>query len=218
MDVILAEDLAAVATSGHSESRNDHQYGSSHDSNHHQGVDEQNRGTNEHQWDPYGQHRQSADHPAGSFSHHGQPSEHSWDSHDQHRQSNEHPRDYYDHHRQPSEHSWDAYDQHRQSSEPYRSPLEYLEGSTDHLKEPTPTEDLMALTDRSPASGPCKSHRECPFELSCFVDGLCRDPCKETLNGLKCGENAICKTYEHIPVCACPPDFNGDPLVGCYNL
>lgn len=208
MESIIGEQIEpepeAAPASGYPDSRDDRQYGYPYDTDHHQGADRQNGASNERQWDSYDQHRQSSEHSPDAYGHHGQPNGHSWDAYDQHRQ--------------PSEHSWDESDPNRQASENLRRAVEYLEGAGDHLREPAPTDDLMTSTDRSTGSGSCKSHRECPFELSCFVDGICRDPCKETVNGLKCGENAICKTYDHTPICACPAGFHGDPLEGCYNL
>lgn len=60
----------------------------------------------------------------------------------------------------------------------------------------------------------CTSDSECPSDRACF-NGICRNPCN-------CGPNADCFIKNHKPICACKPEFEGNPElecrpVGCRN-
>ena len=57
----------------------------------------------------------------------------------------------------------------------------------------------------------CRGNEECVSTESC-VDGQCVDPCSEKD---VCGEEAICQTHGHRPVCSCPILTSGDPNVEC---
>jgi hypothetical protein len=69
-----------------------------------------------------------------------------------------------------------------------------------------------------PQRGECTAHTDCPDNLSCFADFVCRDPCTNSAHGLECGSNAICKTVDHQPTCACPGGTYGDPMRGCSRV
>ncbi|CAG7818687.1 unnamed protein product [Allacma fusca] len=66
--------------------------------------------------------------------------------------------------------------------------------------------------------GECADHSDCSDNLSCFVDSVCRDPCTNSAHGLECGTNAICKTVDHQPTCACPGGSYGDPMRECSGV
>lgn len=55
----------------------------------------------------------------------------------------------------------------------------------------------------------CTTHSDCQMNKAC-INNKCTDPC----NGV-CGDNAICRTINHNPICTCASGFEGDPFVRC---
>ncbi|XP_046389831.1 neurogenic locus notch homolog protein 1-like [Ischnura elegans] len=58
----------------------------------------------------------------------------------------------------------------------------------------------------------CVVSSECPLNRAC-VNQKCVDPCPGT-----CGQNAICKVVNHVPICACPEGQTGDPFYRCQHI
>lgn len=61
-------------------------------------------------------------------------------------------------------------------------------------------------------TGECTKDSECPRDKAC-LGYRCRDPCPGA-----CGINAHCRVEQHHPVCSCPADLGGNPIVRCYPL
>ncbi|XP_046683958.1 C-type lectin 37Db-like [Homalodisca vitripennis] len=55
----------------------------------------------------------------------------------------------------------------------------------------------------------CMAHRDCLESQQC-VDMKCAYPCPGA-----CAHNSICQVSNHMPFCACPPGFVGNPFTGC---
>ena len=55
----------------------------------------------------------------------------------------------------------------------------------------------------------CVINSDCPSDQAC-ISRKCQDPCP----GL-CGINAICRVRNHIPICVCNRNYNGDPFSQC---
>lgn len=55
----------------------------------------------------------------------------------------------------------------------------------------------------------CTMNTDCSPNKAC-LNNRCIDPCVGT-----CGADALCTVYNHIPSCACPPSYTGDPFVSC---
>lgn len=55
----------------------------------------------------------------------------------------------------------------------------------------------------------CVTNSECSNTLAC-INRKCKDPCI----GM-CGQNAHCRTVNHIPICMCNSGFLGDPFILC---
>lgn len=55
----------------------------------------------------------------------------------------------------------------------------------------------------------CVVNSDCPNHLSC-LSNHCRDPCKDL-----CGVNAECVVTNHVPVCKCFSEYEGDPFSSC---
>jgi hypothetical protein len=55
----------------------------------------------------------------------------------------------------------------------------------------------------------CTTHSDCQMNKAC-INYKCTDPC----NGV-CGDNAICRTINHNPICTCASGFEGDPFIRC---
>lgn len=55
----------------------------------------------------------------------------------------------------------------------------------------------------------CMSSSDCSQDKSC-INERCKDPCPGT-----CGNNALCRTVNHNPICSCMTGFTGDPFVRC---
>ena len=69
---------------------------------------------------------------------------------------------------------------------------------------------LSEFTGSPPNCRPeCISNSECPSNLAC-INQKCRDPCPGS-----CGENAICNTVSHTPMCTCSSGYTGDPFTQC---
>lgn len=54
----------------------------------------------------------------------------------------------------------------------------------------------------------CRNSSSCISSQTC-VHNMCKD-CSDI-----CGEGAMCKTNNHVPVCACKPGEKGDPMLKC---
>ena len=55
----------------------------------------------------------------------------------------------------------------------------------------------------------CVTNDDCPFDKACS-NNKCVDVCVGT-----CGTNAICQVVSHVPICTCPPGYEGDAFVFC---
>ena len=55
----------------------------------------------------------------------------------------------------------------------------------------------------------CILNSDCRPEFAC-MSRKCRDPCP----GL-CGQNAICRVRNHVPLCICNQGYEGDPFSVC---
>ena len=58
----------------------------------------------------------------------------------------------------------------------------------------------------------CLRDQDCIASEAC-ISGSCRDPCKAT----DCGQNALCQTTNHNPVCLCPRGYQRHPTDGCVK-
>lgn len=58
----------------------------------------------------------------------------------------------------------------------------------------------------------CVYNSDCSSALAC-IKQHCRDPCP----GI-CGTNAECSVVNHIPVCTCSREYQGDPFTGCRQI
>lgn len=58
----------------------------------------------------------------------------------------------------------------------------------------------------------CVLNTDCPRDKAC-VRRKCQDPCPGT-----CASNAICETFNHIPMCSCPQGMDGNAFVECRTL
>ncbi|KAK7075251.1 hypothetical protein SK128_022665 [Halocaridina rubra] len=57
----------------------------------------------------------------------------------------------------------------------------------------------------------CSTDSHCSNVLAC-VNDKCIDPCPGT-----CGINAECRVSNHVPICTCPPSYQGNPYQRCYS-
>ena len=55
----------------------------------------------------------------------------------------------------------------------------------------------------------CTINDECPLDKAC-ISRKCQDPCP----GL-CGINAQCRVRNHVPICVCIRNYQGDPFSQC---
>lgn len=63
---------------------------------------------------------------------------------------------------------------------------------------------------RTPNCRPeCILNSDCPSNKAC-MNNKCSDPCLGT-----CGISAQCDVVNHYPICSCPKNLRGDPLVQC---
>lgn len=60
----------------------------------------------------------------------------------------------------------------------------------------------------------CERNDDCPFNKAC-INAKCENPCEVTA---VCGQNEICRVYQHQPECTCPPGFIYDEANGCIAL
>lgn len=55
----------------------------------------------------------------------------------------------------------------------------------------------------------CVVNTDCPSDLACITE-KCRDPCQGS-----CGFNAECRVQNHMPICSCIQNYEGDPFTQC---
>lgn len=55
----------------------------------------------------------------------------------------------------------------------------------------------------------CILNSECSRDKAC-INQKCRDPCPGT-----CADNALCEVHNHIPMCHCPDDMEGNAFLMC---
>lgn len=55
----------------------------------------------------------------------------------------------------------------------------------------------------------CVVSSECQRDRAC-VRNKCIDPCVGA-----CGNGAMCRVFDHAPICSCPPRTTGDPFIEC---
>jgi hypothetical protein len=53
----------------------------------------------------------------------------------------------------------------------------------------------------------CEANSQCTLEQACHST-QCIDPCN-------CGANALCRVYQHTPLCYCPAGYSGNPDARC---
>ncbi len=58
----------------------------------------------------------------------------------------------------------------------------------------------------------CEVNADCPSDRAC-ISRRCVDPCP----GL-CGINAECRVREHVPICVCRRNYDGDPFSQCQLI
>jgi hypothetical protein len=58
----------------------------------------------------------------------------------------------------------------------------------------------------------CVLNSECAAQLAC-INTHCRDPCPGT-----CGVNAECSVVNHIPICSCMRNYEGNPFEACRQI
>lgn len=51
---------------------------------------------------------------------------------------------------------------------------------------------------------------DCESDKACIKE-KCVNPCPGS-----CGLNAVCDVSNHIPICACPESFTGNPFSNCF--
>lgn len=59
----------------------------------------------------------------------------------------------------------------------------------------------------------CVLNSDCPRDKAC-LRSKCVNPC--SLDA--CAQNAICEVINHVPMCRCPPGFEGNALVQCQPV
>lgn len=57
----------------------------------------------------------------------------------------------------------------------------------------------------------CIVSSECSRDRAC-VRNKCVDPCVGA-----CGTNAMCRVFDHAPICSCPPETAGNPFHDCVH-
>lgn len=67
-------------------------------------------------------------------------------------------------------------------------------------------------TSLSGCRAECTISSDCPGDRAC-INNRCSDPCGQNI----CGNRALCKTINHSPLCACPPNMIGNPFTECYE-
>ena len=58
----------------------------------------------------------------------------------------------------------------------------------------------------------CVQNSDCPANKGC-VQNKCRDVCPGV-----CGTSALCEVVNHVPMCSCPPNYEGNPFVHCTPI
>ncbi|XP_047739046.1 uncharacterized protein LOC108675679 isoform X4 [Hyalella azteca] len=84
----------------------------------------------------------------------------------------------------------------------------------DFVTTPRPTEPPVIIPLPPPIVPPfsvaCQNYDDCDVDNAC-INLLCVDACSLGV----CGENADCISFNHRPVCNCPPGTTGDPQIKC---
>lgn len=55
----------------------------------------------------------------------------------------------------------------------------------------------------------CVLSNDCAHDKAC-IRNKCVDPCPGA-----CAQNALCRVINHVPMCSCPPQTNGNALILC---
>ncbi len=72
---------------------------------------------------------------------------------------------------------------------------------------------LPAMLGAPPNCRPeCEVNPDCPVDRAC-ISRRCVDPCP----GL-CGTNAECRVRDHVPICVCRRNYDGDPFSQCLLI
>lgn len=58
----------------------------------------------------------------------------------------------------------------------------------------------------------CVLNSDCPRNRAC-LQHKCVDPCPGS-----CGQGAICDVFNHIPMCSCPPNLEGNAFLHCRPI
>lgn len=58
----------------------------------------------------------------------------------------------------------------------------------------------------------CIVNSDCNLNEACS-NQKCHDPCRGV-----CGIGAICRVYNHKPICSCPPGQTGNPFSNCHPI
>lgn len=56
----------------------------------------------------------------------------------------------------------------------------------------------------------CTSDYQCAGHLACK-----NHQCKDVCGSANCATNAKCRAVNHVAICSCPEDFDGQPLTEC---
>ena len=60
---------------------------------------------------------------------------------------------------------------------------------------------------------------ECVVSSECDLSKSCQNQrCVDSCSPGTCGINALCKSFNHNPVCSCPSKYLGDPFVMCSPI
>lgn len=59
---------------------------------------------------------------------------------------------------------------------------------------------------------------ECLLDADCISTMTCQNmQCRDPCIGI-CGQNALCRALNHLPICSCRPGYSGDPYTFCQLL
>lgn len=58
----------------------------------------------------------------------------------------------------------------------------------------------------------CTINSDCNLNEAC-TNQKCHDPCRGV-----CGIGAICRVYNHKPICSCPTGLTGNPFTSCHAI
>jgi hypothetical protein len=78
-----------------------------------------------------------------------------------------------------------------------------------------PKQRRAEVTCKGASCKQCSTHTDCPPNMNCYTDFMCRDPCTYSI---RCGNSAMCRIVENRPQCYCPSGFIGDPDKECLNI